>query len=151
MTMEQFSKNLSSGDGTIMSDVILFGSLGESDEDKLKLCRTYKIIKAYAGVAKRDLKLHPNSSKKRFHVMRSLYIANTLMDNEVPVKEEVQKIVDDMDVVDNEMLSKFIKETRERANKMLDDGELSHYNIDKTGDDLLDILLNTNNIGEFKY
>lgn len=77
MTKEQFWGGLRSGDGTMQSDILMFGNHFNKDF-ALKICRSYNIVKAYLGVAKRDLKLHKNE-KKRFHAHRSIYIAQELM------------------------------------------------------------------------
>lgn len=152
MSQKQFNKILHSGDGTMLSDVVLFNDVGMTDKEKLSLCRTYKIIKAYCGVAKRDIKLHPNSMKKRFHAVRSIYTATCLMDGVMPKKDTIQYIQKYIGVMASlNEISDLISEARMRSNKMLENGELSHYNIPTTGDDLLDVLLGTNNIGEFKY
>lgn len=154
MSEKQFLRNSCSGDGTIISDIILFGELSHnplSKEEKLLFTRTYKIIKAYCGVAKIDFILHPNCLKKRFHVLRSLYIANSLMDGDVPTTKGVQDISLDIPNISKTLIEDMITSSRDRVTKMHDSGELNHYNIEDTDDELLDILLNTNNIGEFKY
>ena len=90
VTEQQFYQNLFSGDGTIQSDIFLFTE-GISPYETAKVCRTFKVIKAYCGVAKRDLKLH-NSKNKLFHANRSLYIAEKLLNNETPTKKDIQKL-----------------------------------------------------------
>src|SRR5690349_1612107 len=48
VTQEQFYTNLMSGDGTIHSDILLFSKESEKIGDQvLKMCRTFKIIRAY--------------------------------------------------------------------------------------------------------
>ena len=78
MTEYQFWYNLFSGDGHIISDIIL---LTDYFENPLFLCRTYKIIKGYLGLVKRDLKYYDKSEKKQLHCIRGLYIVNKLIHN----------------------------------------------------------------------
>lgn len=152
MTLKQFVQGKNSGDGTIITDVVLFSeNNGLTDKEKLDECRTYKIIKGYCGVAKRDIKLHPKSENKRFHAMRSIYIANCLMSNVVPSIEQIQYLKKNIAYFNIEDIVLAITDARIRASKMLDDGELTHYNLPKTEDTLLDKFLGMNNIGEFKY
>lgn len=151
MTELQFTKGLLSGDGTMISDVILFSTDIITNQYRLDACRSYKIIKAYCGVAKRDLKLHPNVVKKRFHVMRSVYIANSLMSNIVPTVEHIQYIQENIERYSVMDMFRSVEDARRRANDMLDSGELKSYVIEDTSDKLLDKFLNMNNIGEFRY
>lgn len=71
MTEYQFWCNLFSGDGHIQADIIL---LTDYFENPLFLCRTYKIIKGYLGLVKRDLKYYGKNKKKQLHCIRGLYI-----------------------------------------------------------------------------
>lgn len=151
MTEKQFYHNLFSGDGNMISDVVL---LSGEFENSLFLCRTYKIIKGYIGVAKRDLKLHGNNEKKRFHAMRSLYMADELMDNEFPTVEKIKSLYKNYSGVNlpsKEYLVKKEQELRNRLNEMLNKGEVDMYPNFKEEDSLVEVMKNSNNIREFKY
>lgn len=149
VTQEQFYANLMSGDGTIHSDILLFSKESEKIGDQvLKMCRTFKIIRAYCGVAKRDLKLH-NSKNKLFHANRSLYIAECLIDNILPKKEEIQKIA--LDLKDKKYCTDLEAYLRQKASDMYQNHLLENYYIPDTGDDLLDIMIQANNTRQFKY
>lgn len=87
LTETQFYRNLFSGDGNMIADIVL---LSNDFEDAMVLCRTYRIIKGFLGVAKRDLKLHGNIEKKRFQSSRCIYMARCLMYN---IKPSVSDIV----------------------------------------------------------
>lgn len=150
MTVKQFAQGLFSGDGTIISDIILF-TPDIIKDTRLESCRSYKVIKAYCGVAKRDLKLHPKNIKKRFHVMRGIHIANSLMSNLVPTVEEIQDIQKNIERYKVMDMVYAVDDARTRATEMLDSGELTPYLIDETNDPLLNKFLYMNNIGEFKY
>lgn len=147
MTKQQFWKNLYSGDGTMQSDVILFDDKF-NDEEAIRLCRTYKIIRAYCGVAKRDLKLHSNR-KKVFHVERSLYIAQCLIDGELPRLENIKIFSQRFGNV--EELKRLEKKLRNIASKLYENKELHNYLVPNTNDELLNKMLKANNIREFKY
>jgi predicted nucleotidyltransferase len=151
MTEKQFYHNLFSGDGNMISDVVL---LSGEFENSLFLCQTYKIIKGYIGVAKRDLKLHGNNEKKRFHALRSLYMADELMDNELPTVEKIKllyKNYSGVNLPSKEYLVKKEQELRNRLNEMLDKGEIDMYPKFKEENELVQIMMNSNNIREFKY
>jgi hypothetical protein len=147
LTYEQFYKNIYSGDGTMQTDVVLFSG-SWSQEEALRLCRTYKVIKAYCGVAKRDLKLH-NNPKKIFHADRSLYIAECLMDGDIPDLKVIQYSKELPST--HEYLMKKESELRKRAHGMYERKELHNYNIKPTKDSLLNKMLEANNIREFRY
>ena len=145
-TEQQFWCNLFSGDGTINSDILMFSN--GADEEVLKVCRTFKIIRAYCGVSKRDLKLH-NSKNKLFHANRSLYIAESLINNVLPTKEKIQEIALNLKNKDW-CLHKEI-ELRRKASDMYQNHLLHNYYIPETDDNLLNIILQANNTREFKY
>ena len=146
VTEEQFWANLFSGDGTIHSDILMFSEY--AGEEVLKMCRTFKIIRAYCGVSKRDLKLH-NGRNKLFHANRSLYIAECLINNILPTKEKIQEI--SLNLENKEVLLQKEIELRQKASDMYQNNLLDNYYIPKTGDDLLDVLLQSNNTRQFKY
>jgi len=146
VTEEQFWCNLFSGDGTIHSDILMFSD--NVTDLALKMCRTFKIIRAYCGVAKRDLKLH-NSGNKLFHANRSLYIAECLIDNILPTKEKIQEIA--LNLENKEVLLQKEIKLRQKASDMYQNHLLHNYYIPETEDDLLNIILQANNTREFKY
>jgi len=146
---EQFWANLKSGDGTIHSDILLFtGGNERIGEQVLKTCRTFKLIRAYCGVAKRDLKLH-NNKNKLFHANRSLYIAECLIDNILPKKEEIQKIA--LNLKDKKYCIEMEGYLRQKASDMYQNHLLENYYIQETDDDLLNIMLQANNTRQFHY
>lgn len=86
----QFYKNMYSGDSTINTDVCIF-----YNNIPVKNIRTYKIIKAYLGFAKRDIKFLKRDKTKLLknihelisrmsHIERGLYIAECLLENKLP-------------------------------------------------------------------
>jgi hypothetical protein len=147
MTEHQFWNNLYSGDGTMQSDIVMFSGLWMESEI-LTLCRTYKVIRAYCGVAKRDVTLHGKNRKKRFHAERSLYIAESLIDNKVPDLSVIQTFKGNSDVA---TLISESKELRRIASSMYEKKSLHNYHIPITSDSLLNKMLDANNIREFKY
>jgi hypothetical protein len=147
LTQRQFWQNLYSGDGTMQSDVVLFS--GKWDEaEALLLCRTFKVIKAYCGVAKRDLKLHKDP-KKIFHAHRSLYIAKKLIEREMPCIEDIQDIKENP--FEPETLQLMEKDFRAQAARLYESHGLHNYTIPVTIDSLLNKMLEANNIREFRY
>lgn len=147
MTESQFYRGLFSGDGNMIADVVLL--TGEFD-DPLILCRTYKVIKGYLGVAKRDIKLHPNSEKKVFHAERSLMMAEYVLNGEIP---KVQDIVNLKRRVRSSADSIRVAESllRSDLNDRLDRMEISMYPKFVESDPLVEIMNKSNNIKEFKY
>lgn len=147
MTKEQFFHGLYSGDGTMQSDILMFGGHWSKDI-ALNTCRTYKVIKAYLGVAKRDLRLH-NTDNKLFHANRSYHIANSLVDNVLPKKEDIIKLKNNLLSKDN--LLPLINKLRVKVNVMYEQQMLENYFVPSVGDDLLQIMLDANNTREFRY
>ena len=147
MTEKQFYHNLFSGDGNMIADVVLLS--GEFD-NSMFLCRTFKIIKSYLGVAKRDLKIHGNLVKKRFHAFRSIYMAKCLMDNRLPSVDGI-KHLKTIELPTCEELFEQEKEQRGLLNNMFNNKLIPTYPEFKEDDSLAQIMLDCNNIGEFKY
>lgn len=147
MTNTQFYRNLFSGDGNMLADVVI---LSGDFKNPLKLCRTYKIIKGYLGVAKRDLKLHGKNDKKRFHAWRSLYMAGCLINNKKPTVEDIKKLKS-LPVPSTELLFTKEKERREELNNLLNSGELDMYPNFKEENELVNVMLKANNTREFRY
>lgn len=149
----QFWKNLYSGDSTINADVVMFSDIfGISDKDKLLVLRTYKIIKAFIGFAKRDLKQAKGNLyyKKFAHAQRGLYCAEKLLNNEIPKVKEWLNITTTI----KELTEKEI-ELRRKCNELFEKKELTLYSIDTkliTPENSLEQkMIEANNIIEFKY
>ena len=147
MTESQFWRNFFSGEGNLHSDIILFSG---KFENPLHLCYSYKVIKGYIGTAKRDLKLHGSWDKKRFHAVRSFYMAEKLMKKEIPTVEDIKKLHQGY-LPTAEELKKREVELRGTLNDMLNKGEIDLYPSFSSDDDLIQLLLNANNIKEFRY
>lgn len=147
MTEQQFYHNLFSGDGNMIADVVL---LSGQFKNVMFLCRTYKIIKGYLGVAKRDLKLHGDNKKKRFHAWRSLYMAGCLINNKLPTVSDIQKLKS-LPVPGTSLLFKKETERRVELNLLLDKGEIEMYPNFKEENSLVDTMLIANNTREFRY
>lgn len=151
ITPDQFWKGAASGDGIINLDICIFYGLWDIDQ-----LFTYNIIKAYLGVAKRDLKQF-HKPKKLFHAHKSLYIANCLLEKEMPSKENIRAIGLGEYTLPANILIENEKNLRIKLNKMLDDGLILHYynplnsGFYKTEDSLLLTMVNANNVREFKY
>ena len=151
MTESQFYRGLFSGDGNNLANIVLLS--GEFD-NPLFLCRTYKIIKGFIGVAKRDLKLHGNLDKKKFHALRSMYMAEKLINNELPTVEGIQLLHENYSgcyLPSKESLQNKEQELREQLNNMLNKGEIDLYPKFVEKDELVQIMTSSNNVKEFKY
>lgn len=150
MTESQFWRGLFSGDGNLIADIVLFSGRFESP---LELCYSYKIIKGYLGVAKRDIKLHTDWKKKIFHSLRSIYMSEMLMKKRLPkVSDVVQLYKDNINnLPDVALLRKKEAELRNKLNEMLNNGEIMLYPIFNEEDELANIINKSNNIKEFKY
>ena len=148
MTEKQFHHNLFSGDGNMIADIVILS--GEWN-DVLFLTRTYKIIKGYLGVTKRDLKLHGTNTKKQFHALRSLYMAKTLMENKLPTVDDIIKLKENGNDLNKDVLWNEEQELRNKLNDMLNNGEIDLYPRFDEKDDLVLTMINSNNIREFKY
>lgn len=143
----QFYKNLHSGEATIHADILLFAGMVP---DPLVQCRTYKIIKAYLGFARRDLKQHSQERpEKLFHAARSLYCAGALLDNILPTITGLQVLSKQMQ--DPALLMATEQEFRTKVNELYEKGRLEQYYIEKSGHPLWQKLLDSNNQREFRY
>lgn len=151
-TFGQFWKNQRSGDSTINSDVILFSQLITSNtKSRIKYCRTYKVIKAYIGFAKRDIQqlLKKEDCKKLFHASRGLYCAMELLNNKVPDIYTIGDLFNNPYSISH--LQSLEKECRNTVNDLYEKREIQNYFIPETDDDLYNLLLQSNNVVEFKY
>lgn len=153
VSKRQFFKNLFSGDSTINADVVMFNSKPlMSDNEILNTLRTYNIIKAYIGFAKRDIKdyLNKRGKNKMFHIQRGLYCADELMNERVPDVKTLSTFVD----IDVNHLKDKEETLRARCNDMFNSGELTMYPrnpIIEPESNLERLLIEANNIKEFKY
>lgn len=145
----QFWRNFYSGDSTINTDIVLFTDIVTDDNHRLKLCRTYKIIKAYIGFAKRDLKQINKDKSKIFHANRGLYCAKELIENRLPSLDKIK------DLYFNSLTKDILEIEEERLRIQLNDlynkQQILSYYIEKCGNTLFDKLLESNNTIEFKY
>jgi|WetSurMetagenome_2_1015567.scaffolds.fasta_scaffold84883_2 hypothetical protein len=150
-TLEHFYKNLFSGDSTINADVAMFYPIGY---DPLRLCRTYKVIKAFIGFANRDLK-NINKGNKLFHAHRSLYCASMLLRDELPNLDDIYFI--SQNPYDVDFLREWNKNLRELCNELYEKGHIEMYYIPAMPkslmpyNTLLNKLVYANNTKEFKY
>jgi len=158
----QFWCNFYSGDSTINVDAALFVMFNEDDraevpgldEKILKTCRSYNIIKAFIGFAKRDIKIWAKnkSDKKLFHIYRGFYMADCLLKNVYPQLDDIRALTEDGCMIERlEILNAEEERLRTLCNTMFDNGELLRYNFLPVEDDLLTLLLESNNTKEFKY
>lgn len=148
MTEYQFWYNLFSGDGHIISDIIL---LTDYFENPLFLCRTYKIIKGYLGLVKRDLKYYDKNKKKQLHCVRGLCIAQCLINNIKPTVDILAEYKNMYSVYNKEKLLRELNIFKDVANKMYENNELTNYPIFDEEDDLVSKVILANNIKEFTY
>ena len=151
MTESQFFRGLFSGDGNNLADIVL---LSGKFENPLFLCRTYKIIKGFIGVAKRDLRLHGNNEKKKLHALRSLYMAEKLINKELPTVKGIQLLCKNYAgcyLPTTESINLREQKMRLELNEMLNKGEVDLYPKFTEQDELVKIMTSSNNIKEFKY
>lgn len=148
MTYEQFWKSFYDADGTLYADIILFSEWFSNDE-ALRMCRAYKIIKGYCGTAKRDLTSSDCTDKIIKRSAKNLYIAHCLLHNQMPQLKQIQNIFKQN--FDINYLLKDISELREQANELFNQNKLPNYSIPTTEDDLLNIMLHGNNLKEYIF
>ena len=158
-THNQFLQNLYSGDSIINSEIVINYNLLE-----INTIRTYKIIKAHLGYAKRDINHCINNSKdKRKRILlayKSLFIAECLLYQRKINTEIIKNYLINLDL---ELISNFLNLAQKKNKELLDylnaefeknrikkypDFNYINYNIESN---LLTLLLNSNNIKEFKY
>lgn len=149
MTERQFYHNLFSGDGNMLADIVLFDDYFK--DESLFLCSGYKTIKGYLGVAKRDLKMHSNDSKKKFHAKRSLITAEALMNGKIIDREEYKYWFKAKEELNIEKLFNDEVRLRTKLNEMLDNQELDLYPKFIENNEAVRIMSDINNIREFKY
>lgn len=153
----QFYMNMNKGDSTINADIMLFSDFF-TDDKKLKIaaCRTYKILKAYLGFAKRDLK--QGSIKKINHAHRGLTTVQALINGEIPSVNHF-KFITDVDIsvelkkrLKSELLIKQ-EELRVELNLLYEQDKINLYNTElaKGLPKIWTKLIESNNIKEFRY
>ena len=120
---------------------------------KLAYCKTYKVIKAYIGFAKRDLKQINKDKSKLFHANRGLYCAQELLEGRLPLLSEIQKLALKDGYFQENLGDLIYTENllRTKLNKLYDDNKIVTYYIEKCGNMLFDKMFEANNIKEFKY
>ncbi len=153
MTETQFYRGLFSGDGNLLADIVLLNDAHEEYENGLDLCRCYRVIKGYLGVAKRDLRLHGNWNKKIFHALRSLYMAEKLMDDDRPTVKGIKLLknyFDDNPSSKNTLVERE-KLLREKLNNMLNKNEINLFPVFEEQNDLINLMARNNNTKEFIY
>jgi len=154
MTETQFYRGLFSGDGNLLADIILLNETHKEYKNRLHLCRCYRVIKGYIGVAKRDLRLHGDWNKKLFHALRSLYMAEKLIDNKLPTVDGIKilyKNYSESNLPSKNTLVEREKLLRERLNNMLNKNEITLFPIFDEADDLVNLMSRNNNTKEFRY
>lgn len=144
VTSKQFCTLLYEGDNTIFSDIILFNKQLPNSYTTLT---TYKIIKCYLGLAKRDLK--EKTLKKLQHAERGLYIADCLLSKVPPLKEDIIALHNSPRTRERLILEE--ESLRRQLNEMFKKDEIKFYPELFSDDELLNKLVNANNIKEFKY
>lgn len=143
----QFRKNLYSGESVIHADIVLF--TGYSDK-KLELCRTYKVIKAYLGFARRDLKESAKGNEKKlWHAARGLYCAAELLEGWLPDLTGIKNLYTQQH--DKKELAAKEEQLRAVANKQYEQGDLLNYYIEPASYPLWQKLMESNNNKEFRY
>lgn len=150
-TKERFYRNLFSGESTINADIIMFTDFDNlSPSEKLNHCRTYNVIKAFLGFAKRDLNRYSTGKNKHFHAARGIYCAEKLLNNELPVLDELSTYVS---LTSDELFVKCV-DLRKKCNNMINNKELTMFPkqlIFEPESSLERKLMESNNILEFKY
>jgi len=151
-SLQQFWKNLYSGDSTINVEVVLFDENFPNDFNKISFLRTYKIIKSFLGFAKRDLKQSNEGVHKVKHAYKGLYIAECLLYKSLPLKEYIKDIFNDENLLKRKgELSNIHDILRNELNQFYNDGTIPTYYIPKIENSLYKKLIESNNIKEFKY
>jgi hypothetical protein len=156
--INQFYSNLWKGDSIINADIMLFGTklnnIDSTENEILTKLRTYKVIKAYLGFAKRDLKQHKEGLHKLKHAQRCLYIAECLINNIYPSLYEIQN----QKIGDVQRLTVIEAELRFELNQMYDANLIPTYYVQTQSNDYNDIdielynkLITSLNTKQFKY
>ncbi|HRX44345.1 MAG TPA: hypothetical protein P5059_03805 [Candidatus Dojkabacteria bacterium] len=156
MSERQFWANFFSGDGSMLTDIILFCDGFVLEGDKLLLCYSYKVIKGLLGITRRDLKKHKTWEKRVRYSRKSLYMAECLISKELPHIDTVKYIlneslnIQDLPSIQIE-LSKKESMLRLKLRDMLNDNQITFYPQFKEDLHILDRLIIGNNTKEFRY
>jgi len=147
VNIHKFIENCISGDSPINFEVINSDKLKNSElkflYDNRKFFYTYKILKSYNGLAKRDIKninkyakTEYDKNKKVSHIYRSLKtIEKILLNNEIQLTEEEIKIIkNNIFKFDKENRKYFLEYLnseniilREKINNLLDDEKIVKF------------------------
>ncbi len=142
--VNQFWYLLQKGDNTIFPEYILFSS-GYDTTQKMEICRTYNILKCFSGYIRRDLK---NGSDKRIkHAKRGLFILNELLNNDLPT---IKGFIHFSKAFTGD-LTKLSDKLRVDLGVKFQNNEMPSFYVPKIGNNLHQLLLDSNNIKEFKY
>jgi len=156
-TKRQFLRNAVSGDSTINVEIALMVDDFMGMDLDIQFFRTYKVLKAFLGFAKRDLRDY-ESKNKAFHVQRGIYMVKKLLEGKRPNIKDIQKLK--ITPVFKQIAENEVKLLRTQINDMYNQSELSSYRLHaldvmsfSNNEDLgLSVLMAmSNNIKEFKY
>ena len=158
----QFIRNAIYGDNIINTELILFTDILKNnygiDIDKYKFAYSYRILKAFLGYSRRDLK--SKDWKKILFAYRQLYIVkNVLLIGRVPLLSELRLELSSLSEVNKvEIKTDLIRkenEYRKILNQKLNDGDIKFLPLDcglfEFNDDLERKWYESLNIKEFKY
>lgn len=148
---KQFWHLFNKGDSSIFTEYVLFSS---NLLDVLAYCRTYNVIKGLLGLVKRDCKIgikFKNYRKIKFAI-RCLYLAEELLKGEYPSIVEMNKLtkLSSNDDYVNGIMSNY-EELRTELNRQYENDELNKYYIPKISNSVHQLLVNSNNLKEWKY
>lgn len=150
---KQFYMNLFSGDASINADIILYYFSDKSKEEKLNMLRTFNIIKAFIGFAKRDIKQIGKGKNKLFHIERGLYCAHELLHQRLPSIKKIKSFGEGNNST-IEQLKNAEEGLRKECNRQFDAGELTMFPkkpIITAINSLESKIIEANNTKEFKY
>lgn len=148
---EHFFKNQASGESTINSDIVLLDS-GIINTNKIYMCRTYNVLKGYLGFAKRDIKHWKEGKHKLQHASRGLITVKKLWNFEIPTKDDIINSYNiNYDVHTKKSLEEEVSKMRNIINDAFNNGELKMFMQQFLKDPLLQKLIDSNNVREFKY
>lgn len=154
----QFNRNLFSGDSVINTELCIVHDLFMKP-----YLRTYKVIKALLGYAKRDILNYKKtkSTKRLMFAYKSLYLANAILFNLSIDKESIKGYLNSIELKDSHIAECLYENISSQLQEEFNNNKISKYifvepkdNLreeDRVEAELLILLLNSNNIKEFKY